>query len=199
MEMDCFHGNGPLPSFPWQQDSVVPSLTLVSMTTGLCIGPTEHAQFISQCTQQGWCQGAHFPITGAVHSCFRLQSYSNQCMLYLKSPILINPALWCCTLIFHTSTTLYSTQREKGSGHMTIMLLTWQNVTNLSHYALLLISTSLIGIMFFICTGVIISGGGGGGMLSTGIHQPHRKALRSIIQTHVSQGSYWAPGWCETV
>ena len=73
---------------------------------------------------------------------------------------------------------------------MTIMLLTWQNVTNLSHDALLLISTSLIGIMFFICTGVIISGGGGGGMLSTGIHQPHRKALRSIIQTHVSQGSY---------
>ena len=124
-------------------------LFFVSMTTGLCVGPTEHAQFISQCTQQGWCQGAHFPITGAVHSCFRLQSYSNQCMLYLKSPILVNPALWCYTLIFHASTTLYSTQREKGSGHMTTMLLTWQNVTNLSHYTLLLISTSLIGIINF--------------------------------------------------
>ena len=49
------------------------------------------------------------------------------------------------------------------------------------------------------CIGVFISSGGGGGVLSTGIHQPRCKALRSILQTHVPQGTHWAQGWCKTV
>lgn len=40
------------------------------------------------------------------------------------------------------------------------------------------------------CIGVFISSGGGGGVLSTGIHQPRRKALRSVLQTHVPQGTH---------
>ena len=49
------------------------------------------------------------------------------------------------------------------------------------------------------CIGVFISSGGGGGVLSTGIHQPRCKALRSVLQTHVPQGTHWAQGWCKTV
>ena len=40
------------------------------------------------------------------------------------------------------------------------------------------------------CIGVFISSGGGGGVLSTGIHQPRCKALRSVLQTHVPQGTH---------